>query len=134
MTPAYLEFELADPIRFARLAVVFGKLKEAKERDMWPEADIWLELFDDAARATFWWPKDDESDDQRLDSNDAPWHFESLIEAFRNGDYCLEECRRITDRVGRLEFEPRAWPYGGTGCMRGLIEAFGGRVLSEVDT
>lgn len=135
MIAAYVEFELPDPIRFERLAMAFGRLKQAKELNVWPEAGAWLELFDAAALATFSSPTDAERDESRGPdpAHETPWHFDSLIEAFRNADYHLLECRRISGRLGRLEFDPRAWPYGGTGCIRGLIEAFGGLVLSEWD-
>lgn len=54
-----------------------------------------------------------------------------MIDAFRNGDYDLLGCRRASLRIGRLAFEPFGWPYGGTGCMRALIEAFGHRVTAD---
>ena len=59
------------------------------------------------------------------------WDFRSLIEAFRNGDYDLLGCQRASSETGRLAFEPFGWPYGGTGCMRALIEAFGHRVTID---
>jgi hypothetical protein len=62
-------------------------------------------------------------------SLETPWDFGSMIDAFRNGEYDLLGCRRLTATAGRLEFDPHAWPYGGTGCMRALIEAFGHRVV-----
>jgi hypothetical protein len=57
------------------------------------------------------------------------WHFGSMTDAFRNGVYDLLDCRKVADGVGRLEFDPHAWPYGGTACMRALVEAFGHRVI-----
>jgi len=147
MTPAYLEFELPEPARLERLVRVFDGLKRAKEDDAWPAVQTWLELFDDAAKATFWWPTADELSawqakwfstpvESRLaDPNlETPWDFKSMIGAFQDGDYALVACRAVDARLGRLEFDPHGAPYGGTGCMRALIDAFGGRVVAEWGT
>jgi hypothetical protein len=147
VTASYLEFELPEPARFARLVTVFDRLKWAKEQDAWPEAASWLELFDEAAKATFWWPTPEEHAEHMRrwfatpvetrftdPSLDTPWGFDSLIGAFEDGDYELLACRQVTDKLGRLEFDPYGWPFGGTGCMRALIEAFGGRVVAESGT
>jgi hypothetical protein len=56
-----------------------------------------------------------------------------MTDALKNGDYELLGCRKISDDVGRFEFEPRGYPYGGTGCMKALIEAFDHRVTHEPD-
>ena len=147
MTAAYLEFELPEPARFERLVKVFDRLKRSKEQDSWPEIHSWLELFDDAAKATFWWPTADELAawqrrwfstpvESRFSdpSLETPWGFDSMIGAFEDGDYVLVVCRKVGDKLGRLDFDPHGWPFGGTGCMRALIEAFGGRVVAEWGT
>lgn len=53
--------------------------------------------------------------------------FGSLIDAAERGEFKNLGCSR-TDSGGAIEFEPYAWPFGGTAWMRALIEAFGGRV------
>ena len=57
----------------------------------------------------------------------------SLLEAFKNGDYELLPIVRLTETEAALPFNPTGNPYGGTGCMRALIEAFGHRVIAEPD-
>jgi hypothetical protein len=54
-----------------------------------------------------------------------------MIDALKNGEYELLGCEKISDRVGRFGFDPHCNPYGGTGCMRALIEAFDHRVTHE---
>jgi hypothetical protein len=140
----FVEFEVADDDRFRRLKSVFDALREAKQSDDWHDDGYWLTFFDADARAHFWWPTPAELEawtrrwmatpvPQRFTdpSLDHAWDFESMIEAFRNGEYDLLECQRTPTHVGRLTFDPHAWPYGGARCMRALIEAFGHRVTAD---
>jgi hypothetical protein len=140
----FVEFEVADEDRFRRLVAVFDALRAAKVADEWRDDDYWLAFFDAEARSHFWWPTAAEQDDwnrrwfstpvpQRFTDPSlvTPWDFGSLIDAFRNGDYELLGCEQVSERAGRLFFDPHGWPYGGTGCMRALVEAFGHRVTAE---
>ena len=137
----YVEFEIADEDRYRRLDAVVSALATAKRDDDFRDDAYWLLFFDDEARSRFWWPTEAEREEWSRRWQAAPvdvrlrdpsfrppaWRFASMIAAFRNGDYDLLGCRRISSRTGRLAFEPFGWPYGGTGCMRALIEAFGHR-------
>src|SRR5215469_14995678 len=49
------------------------------------------------------------------------------------GEYELISCSLWTPDTGVLEFSPFAFPYGGTGCMKALIEACDGEVIGEDD-
>ena len=60
------------------------------------------------------------------------WDFDSLIDAFVNGEYNLLSCEMTDDRKARLCFYALAYPYGGVGCMVALVEAFGG-VVTGID-
>jgi hypothetical protein len=146
MSPSYIEFAYVDQDRFDILTRVFVALQQAKQVDTFRDDDYWLAFFDEQARAHFWWPTPQEADawlehwqtasDVQRQSDPAlqtPWHFGSMIEAFRNGEYKLIACRQIAPNRGRFEFETTAWPYGGTGCMKALIEAFEGHVIDEVE-
>ena len=137
----YIEFEISDDTQFRKLSDVFDALVAAKASDDWKDDSYWLAFFDDAAKGNFWWPTEAELKDWKRRWFSTPletrwtdpslqmkWHFGSLIEAFRDGDYVLLACRRTSDGHGRIEFDPRAWPYGGTGCMQWLAESFGHRV------
>jgi hypothetical protein len=144
VTGFFVEFGIANEDRFQRLAVVFDALRTAKLSDEWHDDQYWLAFFDQEARRQFWWPSDAEREDWKCrwfatptperftdPSLKTPWDFGSMIDAFQNGDYDLLRCERVSERVGRLVFEPHNWPYGGTGCMRALVESFGHRVIAE---
>jgi hypothetical protein len=137
-----IEYEIASDDRFHRLVTAFDALRRAKQSGDWHDDDYWLALFDQEARSHFWWPTAEEREDwarrrfytpvpERFTdpSLKTPWDFGSMIDALRNGEYDLLGCRIVAERVGRLEFGPHAWPYGGTGCLRALVEAFGHRVI-----
>jgi hypothetical protein len=144
MPDFFVEFEVADEDRFRRVAIVFDALRSAKQSDEWGEDEDWLKYFDAEARSHFWWPTSTELENwnrrwfstpvpQRFTDPSlvTPWDFSSMIDAFRNGDYELLMCERVSVRTGRLTFEPYGWPYGGIGCIRALIESFGHRVTAE---
>lgn len=138
---SFVEFTVGDEEAYARLGAVVGALAKAKADDDFRDDEFWRRLFNDEALARFWWPTEAERADwlrrwqatpvdKRMDDPSlvTPWDFGSMIDAFRNGEYDLMGLRRVRPDRARLEYEPHAYPYGGTGCMRALIEAFGFRV------
>jgi hypothetical protein len=142
----HVEFEIGSIDGYRKLEAVTSALVMSKRTDDWKDEAFWLGYFDAAARSHFWWPTPDELEDwqRRWFSTPAitrftdpslktPWIFDSMIDAFKNGDYELLGCQKISDNIGRFEFAPHGYPYGGTGCMRALIEAFDHRVLYEPD-
>lgn len=143
--PCYVELSVDDEGRLAALIAVVEALRRDKEAGALDAEDPkWRTFFDERALAHFWWPTEEEAAEwQRRwfatpvetrftdPSLEHPWDFESLLDAFANGEYQLLGVRRTGDRA-RLEFDPHAYPYGGTGCMQALIEAFDLRVL-EID-
>lgn len=145
MSDFSVEFEVSGEESYRRLDAVITALASAKRDEDFRDDTYWLAYFDETERSRFWWPTPSEREEWRRRWQAAPvalrlsdpsfrppaWDFGSMIDAFRNGDYDLLGCRRQSPHVGRLEFEPHGWPYGGTGCMRAVIEAFGHRVISE---
>jgi hypothetical protein len=142
MSGFYVEFQIESEAGFAKLAALYAALQEAKANDDWKNDEYWLKFIDEGARKHFWWPTEAESEEWRKRWFSTPiekrfsdpslqtkWEFASMIEAFRNGDYELLACRRSSQERARIEFDPYGHPYGGTGCMRGLVEAFGQRVI-----
>jgi hypothetical protein len=108
--------------------------------------DILFDLFDEQALAHFWWPSKQECQDhwRRWQVTPAPqrltdptlnhlWDFESMIDCFLNGEYELVACRLLTSDTGILEFSLFRFPFGGTGCMKALVEAFGCQVIGKGD-
>jgi hypothetical protein len=133
--------------QFDALCAAFAALQHDKRADSWRDDEDWLEVFDDAALSQFWWPSQEEHEAWRRRWEAAPvfqrlhdpsfwppsWDFLSMIEAFKNGEYGLVACRLVEPGRARLEFDPDAYPYGGTGCMHMLIRAFGFQVTGEDD-
>jgi hypothetical protein len=146
MENEYLEFTVHDVGRFDELVAFFNRLKADKEGDGIQESEAYLHFIDEAARAYFWWPTEAEYDTWLQDwyatplperwtveRLKRPWMFEAMIDAFDNGEYSLRRCALIATGIARLEFFSYAYPYGGVGCMKALIEAFGFKVTEISD-
>jgi|SRR5882672_11177287 len=142
MSNFYIEFEIESEAGFQKLATLYAALQEAKANDDWKNDAYWLRIIDEGVREHFWWPSEAEAEawrrkwfsrpiEKRLSdpSLQTKWDYGSMIEAFRNGDYELLACRRSSNERARIEFDPYGHPYGGTECMRCLVEAFGHRVV-----
>lgn len=108
--------------------------------------EVLFDLFDERALAHFWWPSKQECQDywQRWSATPVPqrftdpklktpWDFASMVDSFLNGEYELLSCRLLTSDTGVIEFLPFSFPYGGTGCMKALIEALDLQVIGEDD-
>lgn len=119
-----VRFTVASDGRFAALARAYEHIRKCKAADTWPEVEeAWTPYFDSSALDHFGRPIGDESDSR--------WDFMSLFDAFKNGDYVLHTLERVSQVEAALPFDPFGHPYGGTDCMRALIEAFGHRVTEE---
>lgn len=146
MEYCFIEFKVTDKDRFKTLCRVFDEIKTDKDADFWRNEEEWLAFFDEEARSHFWYPTEEEYNDwlrrwyatpvpQRWTdpSLETPWCFDAVFDAFQNGDYDLIVCRMISSDLARIEFDPYGYPYGGTGCMKALIESFGFVVIGEDD-
>lgn len=145
--PCFVEFTVADKTRLDGLCTAFAALQHDKQTDSWRDDEDWLSVFDEEALSHFWWPTPEEHEMWRKRWEAAPvpqrlndpsflppsWDFLSMIDAFKNGEYDLVSCRMVGPDQGRLEFDPDAFPYGGTGCFHMLIRAFGFQVTGEDD-
>jgi hypothetical protein len=141
-----IEFSIQSPERFSALRRVFTELKHDKDADNWRTTDEMLKCFDDESLRHFYWPPDDERLQRLEDLRTRPiiitptdqatgltWDFDSLMDAFVNGEYDLLSCELMQNGDARLNFYALAYPYGGVGCMVALIEAFGGVVTGIAD-
>jgi hypothetical protein len=143
-TPFYIEFIVNDLERFDLLKKVFNELKGSKETNSFNEDDYYLNFFDEKAKAYFGTYSDEENlewsekwfstpVEERWNNPDLQrkWDFGSMIEAFKNGEYELLSCEMVTEDKGRINYDPWAYPFGGTGCMKALAESFGFEVTRE---
>jgi hypothetical protein len=141
----FVEFTISSRKRFSALQRVIAELKHDKDADDWRSNDELLKFFDAESRSHFYWPLDDVRRRRVEDlltrvvletpteqATGLTWDFDSLMDAFVNGEYNLLRCETIHDGKARLNFYSLAYPYGGVGCMVALIEAFGG-VVTGID-
>ncbi len=66
------------------------------------------------------------------------WYFESMLDAILNGDYSLVALVKEGDKPngmaslrGCLYYNPRAYPFGGSGSLIELIESFGNQITYD---
>ena len=59
------------------------------------------------------------------------WYFESMLDAILNGDYSLIALVKEQDDRGCLYYNPRAYPFGGSGSLIELIESFGNQITYD---
>lgn len=145
MENCFFEFEVADDNAFERLQKFFYAIKAEKENEVLDADDSkWLDYFDADVLSKFWWPTSKELEEyvrlwsetpieQRLTDPELEtlWDFESMIDAFANGEYKLISCEKISEKAARLEFHPFSWPYGGSDVFKALIEYCGFKIIRE---
>jgi hypothetical protein len=142
----FVEFLISSPERFSALQRVFAELKHDKDANDWRSTEELLEFFDTESRGHFFWPPDDVRIQLLEDLKTRPileipteqasgqtWDFDSLEDAFVNGEYNLLSCEIVGEGKARLNFYALAYPYGGVGCMVALIEVFSGVVTGIED-
>ncbi|AFZ14187.1 hypothetical protein Cri9333_3358 [Crinalium epipsammum PCC 9333] len=125
----YIEFAVTDDKRFEDLQRVFNQLKMDKDEDNISDDEQYLSLFDEEARKYFVWSTPEEDALWTDPSLNCGWDFGSMIDAFKNGEFSLLSCEKVSLNTARLNFYAHAYPYGGTGCMQALVESFGFKVL-----
>lgn len=142
----FIEFSIHSPERFAALQRAFAELKHDKNADTWRPRSELMKCFDAESLRHFHW-FDEKERTLRLEelrtrpiaiapteeSTGQAWDFDSLIFAFRNGEYMLVDCEMTEGEKGRLTFSAFSDPYGGVGCMVALVEAFGCNVTGIDD-
>ncbi|MEH2393197.1 MAG: hypothetical protein V7K21_16610 [Nostoc sp.] len=146
MEYCFVEFQVDDFTRFNALCEVFNEIKKDKDNNYWRNEEDWLIFFDRKALSNFWWPSEEEKTEhyrrwfatpveQRWTdpSLKTPWDFESMFDAFENGEYQLISCSMVSADRARLEFEPFSYPYGGIGAIQALVESFDFVILAEDD-
>ncbi|HEY9300296.1 MAG TPA: hypothetical protein VIQ31_28835 [Phormidium sp.] len=146
MNYCFIEFKVENQQRFDKLCRIFQEIKRDKDTNKWRNEEDWLAFFDEQALSSFWCPTEEEQAEwlrnweatpvpQRWTepSLETPWEFESMFDAFKNGEYKLISCRMISSDLARIEFNPSAYPYGGIGCIEALIESFGFLIVGGDD-
>lgn len=145
MGNCYFEFEVNNDYKFKKLREFFYVIKKDKaEENVISNDSKWISYFDEETLSKFWWPTSDDLKEYAKLWNETPvneqlispklqhpWDFESMIDAFANGEYEFVSCEWISNIKGRIEFNPWCWPYGGSDAFRALIEYHGFKILDE---
>jgi hypothetical protein len=124
--PFYIAFS-GTANRFAVLSRVFERLRLAKDEfeaasDPQAAADTivadpaWSGLLDDDAV-------------EELSDSDG-WQLEDILWAILNGEYRLAGLE-FDGSAGRLEYDPAAFPFGGTDPLKALVEICGLEVTRD---
>ena len=142
----FVEFSIRSTEQFTALQRVFAELKHDKDANDWRSNDELMKFFDSESLRHFFWPADDVRRQRLEDLRSRPiietpterstgltWDFDSLIDAFVNGEYNLISCEMTKNGRARFVFDAVAYPYGGVGCMVALVEVFGGVVTGIED-
>jgi hypothetical protein len=144
--PCFVKFEIVSADSFDRLSQVVAELAGAKRSGEAREVESWRASFAPGELAAFWSPDEDEMRQwnefwfstplpkrHSPEMPMPPWDFASILDAVLGAEYDLLGVRRVSPTIGHLEFEPDAYPYGGTGALRALIAAFGHRIVGMDD-
>ena len=62
--------------------------------------------------------------------SDETWDLEALLDCLLSGEYFLLGVE-YANGVGRLLYDPDAFPFGGTDPLKATVEAFGFRVTGD---
>jgi hypothetical protein len=151
----FVEFKPTDSSLVEPLRGVWAALKAAKDGDWRPDTE-WIPLFPSAVLVNFSWPQDSVGSEwsawprhwnvnmeslipasrramaecERLEPG---WDILSLLDAFRTGEYTLNEYERLPHGVDRVSLEVFSYPFGGIGATIALVEAFGSYPLRWSD-
>ena len=146
MNYCYVEFRVRSPEQYSRLNRTVEALRAAKSSDSFPGDDEWKSFFSEEEIATFWWPSEAEKKDWERrwlatpvetrftdPSLDTPWDFGSMLDAIKDAEFSIIGLRAGSHDRGFLEFDPEAYPFGGTGSLRALILAYGHELVGYDD-
>lgn len=141
----YVEFESNGEKALQRLTEFFDFVKAAKDSDKPADESQLAAYLTDAERTYFSNLTEEQSAEwneywfstplPKRHSPEMPtpgWDFESMLDAFWNGDYDLIAIRPGATRHV-LEFNPHGYPYGGTGSLVAMVQCFGHRVVGVED-
>lgn len=58
-------------------------------------------------------------------ARDETWDIEDILDCVLSGEYELFDVKPLDSGTAILEYDPLAFPFGGTDPLKALIEAFG---------
>lgn len=146
MEYCYVEFTKKndkDLIRLINIVEIMKKDLLEGKADLDKE---WIKLFSDEDMEHFWWPNEDQYYEIKKLFGDLPirvsdkkenprddWDIYSMFEAISGSEYELIGIKEFSEGIYRLEFNPFAYPYGGTESLQKLISSLGHYVIAVND-
>lgn len=110
--PCYVELEIGDPERWRALVELWNEVGRLKAEDaLDPEAERWAAVVPE----------------EHLDE------LRGALFSIESAEYDVVSAIDVGPGVGRLRFDPLAFPYGGTAPIEWLVPLFGGRVVAVDD-
>ncbi len=138
----FIEFSYNDEFVFQRISSLINYIKDKKDLEELDCDDISiLDFYSEDEINYYWWPTEEENKEfwekyysmteekRNLYLVNSPWDFESVIDAIITGEYEIIGCEVVESGIGRLYFEPWAYPYGGAEPLVQLIMPFNIKII-----
>lgn len=138
----FVKLEVAGSEELERLGAMVDALANDKSSGARRDDAAWRDFFTASELRRFWWPTAEEALEWEREWFATPlpqrhgpempapsWAFDAMIETIFNSEYDLIGVRASSPTEALIEFNPDAYPYGGTGSLRMLASAFGHKVL-----
>ena len=122
----FIEFDIQSDQNFADLKHIFDLLKEAKNNQQSRPEEFWLANFPEYSLKHFYFIESDKKPTfQTAALGEFTWHFYSLT-TLLDTNYEIEysDCYKLTENLGRLEYLPYSYPYGGITGLIVFISSF----------
>ena len=122
----YIEFDIQTDKNFVDLRNTFELVKEAKNKEQPKPDEYWLAHFPEYSLKYFYFLSSDiKPPFQTAEEGEFTWHFYSLIELLQT-HYAIEyvDCFKLSTNIGRLEYNPVSYPYGGITGLITFISSF----------
>lgn len=122
----FIEFDIQSDQNFADLKHTFDLIKEAKNNRQPQPNEFWLGNFPEYSLKKFYFTESDKKPTfQTAALREFTWHFYSLT-TLLDTNYEIEysDCFKLTDNLGRLEYVPYSYPYGGITGLIVFISSF----------
>lgn len=146
MEYCYVEFIKKDDEKIDKLIGIIQTMKNDIAECRTDIDKKWFSLFSEEEINQFWWPNQHQYDEIKKLFGELPiiisskennprddWDIYSMFEAISGSEYDLIGVRMIKPDNYRLEFDPHAYPYGGTQSLQKLISCLGHTIVAVDD-
>lgn len=146
MEPCYIEFFGNNEHNISKLNNIVEIIDNDKRNQIKEIDKKWIKLLTDNELAHFWWPNEEQYEEIKkrwgdvyikispdINNLQKDWDIYSMFEALKDGEYEFLGIQKIGNNHFKLEFNPLAYPFGGTDSICKLISCFGFKVIAKDD-